>query len=184
MWFVIYIYALLFTWKSKKQKKRILEVASPSACAVALGKEGFFLKKTNFFAECLSCGTRQRVFKKNQKSFPSVALGEENQKKNNVGRRPTASSLPRVPARHSAKPSPSARFLTLGEGDFSVRGLAGGSSPSVALGEGFPECNWAFPESNRHSGNPAVPVVRLRLLWLATGTYLLPRCLNYVHDDA
>jgi len=40
-----------------------------------------------------------------------------------------------------------------------VRGLAGGSSPSVALGEGFPECNWAFPECNGHSGKPAVPVV-------------------------
>ena len=143
------------------------------------------IKKKNFrggFPECLCCGTRGRgiFFKKNkflprvpelrhsaksilkkkiQKSFPSVALGEENQKKNNVGRRPTASSLPRVPARHSAKPSPSARFLTLGEGDFPVRGLAGGSSPSVALGEGFPECNWAFPECNWHSGNPAVPVV-------------------------
>ena len=142
------------------EKKKKLEVASPSACAVALGKEGFFKKKTNFFPECLNFGTRQRVFKKKiQKSFPSVALGEENKKKNNVGRRPTASSFPRVPARHSAKPSPSARFLTLGEGDFPVRGLAGGSSPSVALGEGFPECNWAFPECNRHSGNPAVPVV-------------------------
>ena len=44
LWFVIYIYALLFTWKSKK--KRILEVASPSACAVALEEEGF--KKNKF----------------------------------------------------------------------------------------------------------------------------------------
>jgi len=55
--------------ENQKIKKRILEVASPSACAVALGKEGFFLKKTNFFAECLSCGTRQRVFKKKSKIF-------------------------------------------------------------------------------------------------------------------
>ena len=68
--------------KAKNKKKRILEVASPSACAVALGKEGFFLKKTNFFPECHSSGTRGRVFKKKiQKSFPSVALGEENQKR-------------------------------------------------------------------------------------------------------
>ena len=147
----IYIYALLFTWKSKKQKKRILEVASPSACVVALGKEGFFFKKTNFFAECLSCGTRQRVFKKKiQKSFPSVALGEENKKKTTSA---NGVSLPRVPARHSAKPSPSARFSTLGEGAFPVRGLAGGSSPSVALGEGFPECNWVFPSATGTRGS-------------------------------
>ena len=34
--------------EKQKTKKRILEVASPSACAVALGKEGFFLKKNKF----------------------------------------------------------------------------------------------------------------------------------------
>ena len=79
------------------------------------------LKKTNFFPECLNYGTRQRVFKKNSKIFSECCTrGRKSKKKeNDVGRRPTASSLPRVPARHSAKPSPSARFLTLGEGDFS-----------------------------------------------------------------
>ena len=40
--------------KFKKNKKHPL----PSAGAVALGKE---VKKTDFFAECRSCGTRQRV---------------------------------------------------------------------------------------------------------------------------
>ena len=39
-----------------KNKKHPL----PSAGAVALGKE--VLKKTDFFAECRSCGTRQRFF--------------------------------------------------------------------------------------------------------------------------
>ena len=33
------------------------------------GKRDFFKKKTNFFAECLSCGTRQRVFKKKFKNL-------------------------------------------------------------------------------------------------------------------
>ena len=114
-------------------------------------------KKTNFFPECLNCGTRQRVFKKKFKNLSRVLhSGKKIKKKENgVGRRPTASSLPRVAARHSTKPSPSARFSTLREGAFPVGGLAGGSSPSVALGEGFPECNW-------HSGKPAVPVVHPR----------------------
>ena len=40
----------------KINKKHLL----PSAGAVALGKE---VKKTDFFAECRSCGTRQRVKK-------------------------------------------------------------------------------------------------------------------------
>ena len=137
--------------KAKNKKKRILEVASPSACAVALGEEGF-KKKTNFFPECLNCGTPQRVFKKNSKVFPECCTRGRKSKKNGVGRWPTASSLPRVPARHSAKLSPNARFLTLGEDDFPVRGLAGGSSPSVALGEGFSECNWAFPSATGTRG--------------------------------
>ena len=102
------------------------------------GKRDFFKKKTNFFAECLSCGTRQRVFKKKFKNLSRVLHSGKKIKKNDVGRRPTASSLPRVAARHSTKPSPSARFSTLREGAFPVGGLAGGSSPSVTLGEGFP----------------------------------------------
>ena len=64
---------------------------------------GFFLHF--YFAEC--------------KSSPSVALGEENKRKENgAGHRPTASNLSRVPARHSAKPSPSARFSALGKDAF------------------------------------------------------------------
>ena len=43
----IYIY-VVYMEKQKTKKKRILEVASPSACAVALGKEGFFFKKNKF----------------------------------------------------------------------------------------------------------------------------------------
>ena len=106
-----YIY-ICFVVYMEKQKKN-LEVASPSTCAVALGKEGFFLKKTNFFPECLNFGTRQRVFKKKiQKSFPSVALGEENQKKRKKRKR-------RRPSANDVKSFPSA---------------------STALGKAFPEC--------------------------------------------
>ena len=136
----IYIYMLCCLHGKAKNKKKF-RGGFPECLSCGTRQRGFFKKKQNFFAECLSCGTRQRVFKKNQKSFPSVTLGEENQKKekkeNGVGRRPTASSLPRVPVRHSAKPSPSARFSTLG-GVFPVGGLAGGSSLCVALREGFP----------------------------------------------
>ena len=46
-----------------------------------------------------------------------------------------------------------------------MRGLAGGSSPSVALGEGFPECNW-------HSGKPEVPVVNFAVSQIGVGAYL------------
>ena len=66
--------------KAKKQKKRNLEVALPSAMTIALGKENLKkikntlcrvhvlwhsakrFKKTDFFVECRSCGTWQRVF--------------------------------------------------------------------------------------------------------------------------
>jgi hypothetical protein len=43
-----------------------------------------------------------------------------------------------------------------------VRGIAGGSSPSVALGEGFPECKTVFPECCRHSANLLSAVVKER----------------------
>jgi hypothetical protein len=43
-----------------------------------------------------------------------------------------------------------------------VRGIPGGSSPSVALGEGFPECFGAFPECIWHSGKQLSPVVDVR----------------------
>jgi hypothetical protein len=83
------------------------------------------------------------MVKKN--SSPSVALGEEvfPKKKRTA---PTVSNLPRVLGRHSGKASPSVRFLALGEDLFLVRGVPGGSSPSVALREGLPECFCPFPE--------------------------------------
>jgi hypothetical protein len=56
--------------------------------------------------------------------------------------------------------------MALGEDIFPVRGIPGGSSPSVALGEGFPECFPLFPECQMHSGKPSAPVVTLRLLKL------------------
>jgi hypothetical protein len=73
----------------------------------------------------------------------------------------TALNLPRVLPWHSGKSSPSARFLALGEELFPVRSIPGSSSPSVALGEGFPECFLLFPECFRHSGKQAAAVVRL-----------------------
>jgi hypothetical protein len=74
------------------------------------------------------------------------------------------SILLRVLGRHSGKASPSVRFLTLGEDLFPVRGIPGGSSPSVALGEGFPECLCPFPECIWHSGKQASPVVRVKIV--------------------
>jgi hypothetical protein len=85
--------------------------------------------------------------KKNKMPSPSVALGEEVLKKRRMTL--TASNLPRVLGRHSGKASPSARDLALGEGLFPVNGFTGHSgkpSPSVALGEAFPECFGVFPE--------------------------------------
>jgi hypothetical protein len=40
-----------------------------------------------------------------------------------------------------------------------VSHFPGRSSPSGALGEGFPECFWLFPECLRHSGKQVAPVV-------------------------
>jgi hypothetical protein len=71
----------------------------------------------------------------------------------------TALNLPRVLPWHSGKSSPSVRFLALGEEFFPVSRFPGSSSPSVALGEGFPECFWLFPECLRHSGKQVAPVV-------------------------
>ena len=87
--------------KAKNKKKRILEVASPSACAVALGKEGFLKKKTNFFAECQSCGTRQRVFKKNSKIFPECCTRGRKSKKRKR-RRPPANGVKSSPSASTA----------------------------------------------------------------------------------
>jgi hypothetical protein len=70
---------------------------------------------------------------------------------------------PRGGGWHSGKASPSVLFLALGEALFPVRGIPGGSSPSVALGEGFPECFGAFPECVWHSGKQLSPVVKLNI---------------------
>jgi hypothetical protein len=48
---------------------------------------------------------------------------------------PTVLNRPRELVWHSAKASPSARDLALGEGRFLVRSVPGSSSPSVALRE-------------------------------------------------
>jgi hypothetical protein len=49
--------------------------------------------------------------------------------------------------------------LALGEDLFPVNHFPGRSSPSVALGEGFPECFGLFPECFRHSGKRVTTVV-------------------------
>ena len=101
--------------------------SSPSVWAAALGEEGFFPE----------CCTRGRIF----------FLKKEG---NDAGWSPTASILLRVIAQLSEKPSPSARFLALGEDVFPVKRYPGQSFLSVALGEGFSECIWAFPECIWH----------------------------------
>jgi hypothetical protein len=57
--------------------------------------------------------------------------------------------------------------LALGEGLFPVSLFPGLPSPSVALGEAFPECFGGFPECFWHSGKGASPVV------LVEGTYTI-----------
>jgi hypothetical protein len=68
-------------------------------------------------------------------------------------------SHPRVLSHLSVKPSPSVRFPALGEGGFPVERFPGLSSPRVALGEGFPECNWSIPKCILHPGKALSPVV-------------------------
>jgi hypothetical protein len=67
--------------------------------------------------------------------------------------------------RLSVKPSPSVQFLALGGGGFPVSLFPGPSSPRVALGEAFPECNWSFPECCWHPGKnlPAVVSVYITI---------------------
>jgi hypothetical protein len=48
---------------------------------------------------------------------------------------------------HSGKSSPSVRFLALGEELYPVSRFPGSSFPSVALGEGFPECFCSSPSA-------------------------------------
>jgi hypothetical protein len=52
--------------------------------------------------------------------------------------------------------------LALGEGGFPVSLFPGPSSPRVALGEAFPECNWSFPECCWHLGKN-LPAVVMKL---------------------
>jgi hypothetical protein len=49
--------------------------------------------------------------------------------------------------------------MALGEELFPVSRFPGSSSPSVALGEGFPECFQLFPECLWHSGKLVAAVV-------------------------
>jgi hypothetical protein len=53
-----------------------------------------------------------------------------------------------------------------------VNHFPGSSSPSVALGEGFPECFGLFPECFRHSGKRVTPVVVVAR-WLSLLTLVL-----------
>jgi hypothetical protein len=127
--------------------------ASPSACAWALGEE-VFKKKIEFLPRVLHSGKRFQNKKRN--FFPKCCTRGRVKKRETA---PTVLNRPRGGGWHSGKASPSVRFLALGEGLFPVRGIPGGSSPSVALGEGFPECFGTFPECIWHSGKQLSPVV-------------------------
>ena len=109
-------------------------VSSPSVCAAALGEEGVF-------PECLDCSSRGRECFSRVLHSGKIFFKKE--------MTPAATN--------GVNSSPSAR--TALEEAFPERTIFGsrrrrlsreevprGSSPSVALGEGFPECNWAFPE--------------------------------------
>ena len=134
-------------WSLHSAKKFFKKIKNTLCRVPVLWHSAKRLKKADFFAECRSCGTRQRVFFK--------------KKLDSVGRRPTASNICRVPARHSAKPLPSARNLALGKAAFTGRGFDGGSLPSVALGKGFAVCKAAFAECNKHSAKSLPPVVHV-----------------------
>jgi hypothetical protein len=90
-----------------------------------LGKM-IFIKKENFLPRVLHSG--KSFFKKKRRTVLTVLI------------------LPRVLGRHSGKASPSARDLALGEGLFPVKHFPGRPSPSVAVGEAFPEYFLVFPE--------------------------------------
>ena len=142
--------------EKQKTKKRILEVASPSACAVALGKEGFFKKKTNFFPECLNCGTRQRVFKKKFKNLSRVLHSGKKKKR----RRPSANGVKFSPSASTAlgKAFPECTIFGTRERRLCRMRISRRIFPECCT-RGFPECNWAFPECNWHSGKPLAAVV-------------------------
>jgi hypothetical protein len=136
---------------------------------LALG-EGKIKKKDRAFPECLGNWHSGKIFQKKMNFFPECCTRGRGSKKRNffpecctggrVKKIPsTALNLPRVLPWHSGKSSLSVRFLALGEELFPVSRFPGSSSPSVALGEGFPECFWLFPECLMHSGKQVAPVV-------------------------
>ena len=166
MWFLLYIYALLFKWKSKKQKKRNLEVALPSAMTIALDKENLKkLKKHAFrvhghctrhrkfkknkktpFAECRCCGTRQRGLKK-QISLPSVRAGHSAKSffKKNRRHQPSADGVKSLPSARTALGKAFAECLKFG-------------TRQSSLDKGFAECKAVFAECNSHSAKSLPPV--------------------------
>ena len=146
-----YIYALLFTWKRKKKFRG----GFPECLSRGTRQRGFFKKKQISLPSAWAAALGKDYLKKIQKSSPSVALGEE-KKENGVGRWPTASNLSRVPARHSAKPSPSAWFSALEKDAFAGWGLAGGSStlPRVLhSGKAFPSATGPSPSATGTRGS-------------------------------
>ena len=126
----------------EKKKKRIFKVASPSARVAALGEEGAF-------PECLGSGSRRRgcfprvpgqqLSGKRMSSLSAwaAALGEDGvfpecctrgrffltSKRRRLP--PTTSTFPLMLGRLSRKPSPSVRFLALGEDIFPVKRYPG-----------------------------------------------------------
>ena len=63
------------------------------------GKRDFFLKKQISLSSALTAALGKEYLKKIQKSFPSVALGEENKKKR---RRPSANGVKSSPSASTA----------------------------------------------------------------------------------
>ena len=80
----IYIYALLFTWKSKKQKKIV--VALPSAMTIALGKARKIAATISQICRVQwplhSAKKIKKIIINASPSALAVALGKENLKKN------------------------------------------------------------------------------------------------------
>jgi hypothetical protein len=115
------LYDLLFTWKSEKRLPECLGKGTRGRVV--------FQKREPLSAWNRALG--EGLFKNNGKcsslSAWDKALGEEDLKKT-------------VDGTDGVKSFPSVRFLALGEDLFPVSRIPDRSSPSVALGEGFPEC--------------------------------------------
>jgi hypothetical protein len=108
LWYIVadFWFVIIYIYTHRKSKKYIflkLEVASPSAWAMALGEEGFSKQQLTSFPECLRLALGEEGFKKKQISSPSVALGEEFFQKKKHRTAPTVSNLPRVLRRHSGR---------------------------------------------------------------------------------